>query len=231
MSVCDAIKARPPRQREGGSDCNALSANCPRCRLYEQGGEWYALRMRCWAGSVPLSIFLACSGGSGGTTDGAGASPGNSVASGSVGGASPQLVSAVASYQVITLASVRGLVLVLSSASNTCTASPGRSFTQIQFQVPGSPVAPGSYTIINGIVPGPSPIPLAGQALGSFAAVNNCMAGADEYATSGVLTLTASDAARVAGTFDLTFRDGHVAGHFDAPICAVDAGATVFGCP
>ena len=187
------------------------------------------------AATVALLVFvLACSSSSGGgtATNGDSGGGGRNASSGSVGGVTVQVTTAIARYMPVTIASIRGVDLLLSSSPNTCTHLSGRTFTEIAFTLPGDPLAPGTYTIITGTAGNPYPIPSSTQALADFSAVTDCMGqSASGAATSGVINVVAADGSHVVGTFDLTFAAGHVAGSFDAPVCTNDANAIQASCP
>jgi hypothetical protein len=130
---------------------------------------------------------------------------------------------------VITVASVQGLELFLSSSADECTSRPGRTFGEIAFEIPGAPIALGVHTII-----GDSSIarvPAEGEATATYATVKDCQGGGSDQATSGSITVSSATPGEVSGSFDLTFPDGHLTGTFDAPICDVDAAAIHFDCP
>lgn len=177
-----------------------------------------------------LGAVVACGSTSSSPGSGSNTTPIASV-NGTIGGTAPQAVSAIASYRPITVGSVQGLSLSVSSNATTCTVWPGRSFTQFSFEIPGSPLSPGSYVVVSGDYVH-HPIPSPGQATVNFSVTQDCKGmGSNDDATSGTVTISASDGSHVAGAFDVTFGDGHVSGTFDAPICTVDANAIKSDCP
>lgn len=77
----------------------------------------------------------------------------------------------------------------------------------------GTSVAPGTY-------------PIAGSAVfAEFATTDaQCRSVLNDQATSGSITFSAVNPNEITGSFDVTFPDGHAAGSFTAPICAVTNG-------
>lgn len=191
---------------------------------------------RSWVWSAVLvSIGVAaCSSGSSGPSAPSGpdsggptgGSEGNTI-SGTVAGSTPQIRGAIAFVRPVAAGSAKGLDLVLSSNAATCSIFPGRSFSEFEIQVPGSPVAVGTYTVINS---SSGVVPIQGQASVVFGTTVDCTGGKNDAGTGGTVTITASDANHTAGSFDITFADGHVTGTFDAPVCSPEAGPVKFEC-
>jgi hypothetical protein len=79
-----------------------------------------------------------------------------------------------------------------------------------------SPVsAAGAYTVFTGTPAASSKLVEAYYEVDDA----QCLKSTSELATSGTVTVT-SATSPIAGTFDITFPDGHITGSFHAPACA-----------
>ncbi|MEP6862891.1 MAG: hypothetical protein ABJE66_19850 [Deltaproteobacteria bacterium] len=75
--------------------------------------------------------------------------------------------------------------------------------------------APGTYTVFSGSAAASSKLSEVYYEVDGA----NCLKASTEFATSGTVTVT-SATAPLAGTFDVTFPDGHITGSFSAANCA-----------
>lgn len=111
-----------------------------------------------------------------------------------------------------------GLRIVIADQANACASFHIPGATNLSFNIPGSPIAPGTYTVIHP----DERTALAGEAEVEFVVTTaTCATTLATAATYGTVTVTESDASRVAGGFDIFFNDGHVTGTFDASACGI----------
>ena len=182
----------------------------------------------CSPSSSPSSASSSSSSSSGSVSDA------SSSLSGTVGGSTLAAASVVARYTTIATqtingvkSSIRGLRILVSSKANTCSDYHFSGATMLDLAIRGDQVAPGTYTVIDP----DKALQKPGEAEGDFNAVDGvCKDLVAESSLSGTITLTRTDGP-VLGTLDITFKDGHVAGDFQADLCPdaqADAGA--IGC-
>lgn len=131
----------------------------------------------------------------------------------------------------------KGVRLLLNTASETCASRlpATKNATNIEVDLlsrdrPSTPVVLGEYKIQD---EGPSGNAQGcvfmcnglglGQAIVLLSVTNDqCVPaspGAPNWAKGGTITITASDANHIAGSFHVLFTDGDVTGTFDAPVC------------
>lgn len=117
----------------------------------------------------------------------------------------------------------RGLRILVSDKSNTCTSTHFAGSTNIDVRIRGDNVGPGTYPIVDAAVATPA----SKQAEVDFDAVDGtCKDLVAEAAVRGSITiktveinLTDPSESRVTGSIDATFANGHVAGDFEAVFC------------
>jgi hypothetical protein len=168
--------------------------------------------------------LVGCSGGSSSSSDAGGVDGASAAtqATGMVRGETVRVTSAYAIHHDNFGFGIPGIELYVSTGADTCTARfpATKNATNFVIDVIGNPLAPGDYTIIDAGPGAAVTAPKNGEADVVYNTTDAfCAEGTEDVATGGTLVLTRSDQAGVAGTFDITFTDGHVTGTFDAPLC------------
>ncbi len=171
--------------------------------------------------------IAACSGSSPADRPDAGSSV--TSASGVIHGTAVHATSSYANARADFGIGLPGVELYVDTGADTCTARfpATKNATNFIIDIIGAQLAVGDYTVIDAGPGAGVTAPQQGQADAVFNTTDaTCTEGTEDVATSGTVTLTESDATHIAGTFDITFGDGHVSGAFDAPICAPSATPT-----
>lgn len=141
-------------------------------------------------------------------------------ANGTVGGHSFSFAHGIATPR--TVGGGQGYEIFLSDKPIDCTNATLESATTIDIDVAGQPPPAGSYPVINPNAASPK----ATEASSDFNVEDaTCGSVLSDASLSGTLTLTGFDAAKVSGSFEITFQnkagasDGSVAGRFEAIVC------------